>query len=72
MTDTWNCYPPASAIGLINAMVRKISDLPPRSRGRTIVIGKDGKPKAANKTPRAVALAKRRRAARATSKAQKP
>lgn len=50
----------------------KHSDLPPRSRGRTIVIDKDGLPKAANKTPRAVALAKRRRAAKKLSKAQKP
>lgn len=32
MTDTFNTYPPASVIGLINAMVRKLkhSDLPPR------------------------------------------
>lgn len=47
-------------------------DLPPRSRGRTIVIDKQGKPKAANKTPRAVAYAKMRRMRNKTKGAQKP
>lgn len=30
MTDAWNTYPPSSCIGLINAMVRKLTDLPPK------------------------------------------
>jgi len=53
-------------------IMARLTDLPPRSRGRTIVIDKKGKPKAANKTPRAVAIAKRRRAAKKTSGAQRP
>ena len=51
----------------------KHSDLPPRSRGRTIVIDKQGKVKAApKKVPRAVAYAKMRRMRNKTKGAQKP
>lgn len=48
------------------------TDLPPRSRGRTIVIDK-GKVKAApKKVPRAVAIAKQRRLSKKMKGAQKP